>query len=724
MRAPCTKTSTLSSSLLTPSISFTAAGYLRHSLGPRYRLLHTPIYTKATRIASYTRLFRTNSASSAKQSGALPGGPPLWGSRAKCDPLNAAGITTAGIRSGDYIESAFFSRQFSTVTTTPESGSATDLTADVADEKGSVRGTPPKWRPMAIQLGTRENKVCRILNNVAREYESKTGKRIELRIAGGWVRDKLLGLSCTDIDIGVDSMIGYDFAQLVAKYMESNGHSQRMITRISVNPAKGKHLETATMGMLGVPIDFANLRSETYVDPDRFSNEIVFGSPEEDAHHRDFTINALFYNIRTKSVEDYTGRGLKDLRDGIIRTPLRAYETFWQDPLRVLRCIRFAAKFQFQIAEDVRNAILDPRIREALGTKISKERIGNEIEKMLDGGGPSRSTAVRLLRELDLYDLVFPVPEPSILVKGISAVRGERRDVEDAYKLMWIMECILRINSTVASEDNFDHTAFSPKKDVIQELLLERIRGLGTTSHLCPMVKTEPPENIPLIAPRKEETRPERLKRNMFMASLLYPYRDMIATVNGKDVYVPTWINKNNLRPRSIQVQHVAKILRCIDEVQETVRSISMDIPSDEEQRSKEWATIGMMIRDIGFVPYAARTWPCRILMALGVELLPKYEQLKQGILDEEAKGAIAKYNSFLAKAESYGVEHCCEWRPLFEATELASILGNRLSPTVQYDLEEVMRWQLLHPELSKGHCRQWILNNRRRFSYSPYTAY
>src|SRR5687768_5028394 len=124
-------------------------------------------------------------------------------------------------------------------------------------------------------------------------------------------------------------------------------------------------------------------------------------------------------------IEDHTGKGIEDLRDGWIRTPLKAFDTFRQDPLRVLRAVRFAARFHFQMTEDVKQAIFNPWIRESLKTKVSRERIRGEIHKMLDDDA-GRSTAIQLLHELELHEVVFAPPEVSVLVKGISAIDGKR----------------------------------------------------------------------------------------------------------------------------------------------------------------------------------------------------------------------------------------------------------------------------------------------------------
>lgn len=81
------------------------------------------------------------------------------------------------------------------------------------------------------------------------------------------------------------------------------------------------------------------------------------GTPFEDASRRDLTINALFYNVHTRQVEDYTKMGLSDLENRIARTPLPPRQTFQDDPLRIVRCVRFASRFNLAIAEEVVDSI-------------------------------------------------------------------------------------------------------------------------------------------------------------------------------------------------------------------------------------------------------------------------------------------------------------------------------------------------------------------------------
>ncbi|KAM5569753.1 hypothetical protein ABKV19_016988 [Rosa sericea] len=97
------------------------------------------------------------------------------------------------------------------------------------------------------------------------------------------------------------------------------------------------------------------------------------GTPEHDALRRDLTINSLFYNINTKSIEDWTNRGVEDLKCGKIATPLPPKDTFMEDLLRVLRAIRFGARFGFILDEQLKEAATCDEVKAALSAKISRE---------------------------------------------------------------------------------------------------------------------------------------------------------------------------------------------------------------------------------------------------------------------------------------------------------------------------------------------------------------
>ena len=142
-----------------------------------------------------------------------------------------------------------------------------------------------------------------------------------------------------DIDIALDNMMGSEFAATLNRWLAKRGRKMYNVGIISRNPDKSKHLETATMKVGSFWIDFVNLRTESYTEGSRIPS-MGIGSPEEDALRRDLTINALFYNLNSRTVEDFSGLGMRDMTDGVVRTPLPALTTLLDDPLRVLRAVR------------------------------------------------------------------------------------------------------------------------------------------------------------------------------------------------------------------------------------------------------------------------------------------------------------------------------------------------------------------------------------------------
>lgn len=122
---------------------------------------------------------------------------------------------------------------------------------------------------------------------------------------------------------------------------------------------------------------------------------------------RDLTVNSLFFNVHSRTIEDWTQHGLSDLEQRIARTPLPPRQTFLDDPLRILRCVRFASRFNLSIESHIREAIAEDDIRTALKQKVSKERIGIEMTKMLQ---KTPLAAMTLIEDLKLHASIFMTP--------------------------------------------------------------------------------------------------------------------------------------------------------------------------------------------------------------------------------------------------------------------------------------------------------------------------
>jgi tRNA nucleotidyltransferase/poly(A) polymerase len=313
-----------------------------------------------------------------------------------------------------------------------------------------ITGPPVKGYGVPIELSDDEKALFGLLRRVREE----TGISTTLRVAGGWVRDKLLatkeyqtyhkvfevgsesqrlqskfhrhapsmgrhgakvlGLSGNasepvDIDIALDDMLGRAFADHLNEYLVSKGEDTVSVGVVLRNPEKSKHLETATMKVGSFWIDFVNLRAEEYTQDSRIPDLMRIGTPAEDAFRRDLTINALFYNINTGEIEDWTGRGLEDLRKGIVATPLPPLTTILDDPLRVLRSVRFAARLRFVMDEELVDSAKEESVRFALAQKVSRERVGGELDLMLRS--PDPVCAMRLLLNLELVSTVIPISQ-------------------------------------------------------------------------------------------------------------------------------------------------------------------------------------------------------------------------------------------------------------------------------------------------------------------------
>jgi len=261
-------------------------------------------------------------------------------------------------------------------------------------------------RDIKLELVEVESTLRQLLLDVAAHINPNSPS--QLRFTGGWVRDKLLGVGSHDIDVAINDMTGYQFGLRMQEYLEisgnpekyglqgdaasanrssNNDHRSKLLTglhKIEANPEKSKHLETVTTRIFGLDIDLVNLRKEVYNEDSR-NPQMEFGTPQEDAERRDATINAMFYNLQSQTVEDFTDRGFDDLEAQIIRTPLEPFQTFKDDPLRVLRLIRFASRLNYTIDSASEDCMKDPTIQDALRAKISRERVGVELDKMIRG---------------------------------------------------------------------------------------------------------------------------------------------------------------------------------------------------------------------------------------------------------------------------------------------------------------------------------------------------
>lgn len=213
---------------------------------------------------------------------------------------------------------------------------------------------------------------------------------------GGCVRDELMGLEIKDIDMCVSlSEGGIRFAE----WLKEKGLTKKGVT---VYPNYG----TAMLHLKAFPeveLEFVQTRKEKYIDHSCRNPQTAFGTIEDDCMRRDLTINALYCDISTDKIIDITGNGVDDIRNHIIRTPADPDLTYDDDPLRILRCIRFASRYGWDIEKET----MDGMKRNAFRLEIiTKERIHDELCKMLTCKHPVM--AMELLRETGAMHYVIP----------------------------------------------------------------------------------------------------------------------------------------------------------------------------------------------------------------------------------------------------------------------------------------------------------------------------
>lgn len=297
-----------------------------------------------------------------------------------------------------------------------------------------------------MKLNQEEKRIFDFLIDVKKHF----GLDVEFRVAGGWVRDKLMDKESDDIDIALSNMTGGQFAEHIKQHPKAKNVMGKDYT-VPVNPEKSKHLETVAVEIFGNKIDFVNLRSETYGDTRVPTMQM--GTPNTDAERRDLTINALFYNIETGKVEDYVG-GLDDIQNKVLRTPQDPIQTFKDDPLRMLRAIRFKSRFpDFQVAPEMLQAMNDPTVQEAYRNKVSAERAGPELMKTMVGANPA--DAIDILFDTDLYKSVFNVPDMENITSD--GVKMDQRTPWHKYNLKdHIVNTLRNLNNMMQSKGETD----------------------------------------------------------------------------------------------------------------------------------------------------------------------------------------------------------------------------------------------------------------------------
>ncbi|KAG1769639.1 hypothetical protein EDD22DRAFT_948891 [Suillus occidentalis] len=464
-----------------------------------------------------------------------------------------------------------------------------------------------------IQLTDAEDHLCTLLDEFTRHLQENKNITTACRINGGWVRDKLLGMDSNDIDICLTDMMGVAFAE-------------------------------------GFILDFVNLRSEEYAEDSRIPTEVKFGTPLEDALRRDLTINALFYNVHTRTVEDFTEKGLDDLQNGIIRTPLPPRETFLDDPLRVIRCIRFASRFGFEIDSDLQKAAQLETIQDSLAQKISRERVGEEIDKMMKGTG-SLSARYVLSTDLKLYKSIYHVP-PQI--------------------------------TSIASSTPKPHDLSLRTATILHDLL------------------SSPSEDSMSLHPtlRSYVLQEPGCKARLFLAASLYSYHGITyKDAKGKEQTLVKCAIQDGLKLG--RQNHYLDGIPALYSASELLNGASLG--QDKLKMPSERVAIGLLLRQESVHNInTGSQWASSLVFSLVCELV-------SASVREDAAECVQRYNALARRVEELGLDKAVDAKAILDGQAIAHAMNEKPGPWMKAMVNRVLEWQLEHPDGSQGDCLAWL---------------
>lgn len=255
-----------------------------------------------------------------------------------------------------------------------------------------------------MKINLTQNKNLKLFKIIADAAEKNNQS---VYIVGGYVRDLLMKRTAsTDIDF-VTEQSGIELAETVAKDIDPK-------LKVSVFKTYG----TAMIKYKDLELEFVGARKESYTENSR-KPEVEGGTLEDDQKRRDFTINAMAISLNKANFGELIDpfNGVEDLEKGILRTPLEPAQTYSDDPLRMMRAVRFASTLNFVIEEKSLNAIKQEAERIKI---VSMERIMVEFNKIMMSEKPS--VGLGLMEETGLLKLIIP---ELIELKGVEEVEGQ-----------------------------------------------------------------------------------------------------------------------------------------------------------------------------------------------------------------------------------------------------------------------------------------------------------
>lgn len=331
------------------------------------------------------------------------------------------------------------------------------------------------------------------------------------------------------------------------------------------------------------------------------------------------------------------------------------------DPLRVLRAVRFASRFGFELEETLLEAAADDEVREALAHKVSRERVGSELEGMLHGADPVM--ALRLLHRLRIFTAVFALP-PAV----------EHLLSEDAFGAA--ANCLASgafdaMEAWAHPECGFDQDA----------------------------------------------------RRRCMLAAVLLPLAGVtVPAAKGKPISAAHHVVREALKWKAKDAEAVDALHSTASELVAVYQQLAGQpdgVPAPEQLRVR----LGLCIRRLkqlwpaGCVIAALRhTSPAAAALGVDGDVLAAAEEAADGVAEEEStRRRLAFCEALMDAATAYGIAGCWQWKPLLDGKQVMAAVGMKGGgPQLGKLMEAAVQWQLAHPDGTAEQCRAWLQAEHR----------
>lgn len=590
-------------------------------------------------------------------------------------------------------------------------------------------------------------------------------------------------------------MTGQTFAEHLKAYLVDHKIPTSACSVIQANPARSKHLETATMTIHGYPMDFVNLRRESYATDSRIPLSTPFGSALEDAERRDITINSLFYNLsypeyenpsvpwtreniedlqtefsgqnnevnsikngssetrdlKSKSlnshiinedavldiddtkmarpfrmgpVEDFCGTGIDDLSRKLIRTPLPPLETLLDDPLRVLRVIRFAARFNFDIEPGLLEALGNRMVATAFRRKISRERVLKEVDKIFSDPNGDGFKGLRLMHLTRVHALVF---DPRVIDRD-SVCEYANGSVSDV--------AFLLRPSNSSSDLSFQSIsdASSESMEALMDIFEMRVKTMTVSEgRLYPNLTGKdanfPPDNSSesiesMHAKINDESgkfdelnhvtglKNKKMIRGISQRLLLYgtallPYCGLMVqrVRTKKEESLPVAIVRDALKGSCSDASDVASLLEPVK--MQTILDLAKGLFFDNPD--KEARLIGSTVRAIG------SDWVTGFNLAMfwhlsGLDLCMDEVAIST---EDYRNRAFRSIDNLVEKVFQKKLAYSYDLRPILSGNDIQSLLGRHPGKKMGAMLEDLIMWQFVNPLAGKAEATEYFMSTQ-----------